>query len=69
MELITRQATSGWTGRYSPRFSIRLTTASSTEFLGQDGDPLDALVMITEPTLIKCRTIAIFHEGQGGRQQ
>jgi inorganic pyrophosphatase len=32
--------------------------------LGQDGDPLDALVMITEPTfpgcLIKCRAIAMF---------
>ena len=34
------------------------------ETLGQDGDPLDALVMITEPTfpgcLIKCRAIAMF---------
>ena len=32
--------------------------------LGQDGDPLDALVMITEPTfpgcLVKCRAIAMF---------
>jgi inorganic pyrophosphatase len=32
--------------------------------LGQDGDPLDALVMITEPTfpgcLIKCRAVAMF---------
>ena len=32
--------------------------------LGQDGDPLDALVLITEPTfpgcLIKCRAIAMF---------
>jgi inorganic pyrophosphatase len=37
--------------------------------LGQDGDPLDVLVMITEPTLIKCRAIAIFHEGQAGQQQ
>jgi inorganic pyrophosphatase len=34
------------------------------ETLGQDGDPLDALVMITEPTfpgcLVKCRAIAMF---------
>jgi inorganic pyrophosphatase len=34
------------------------------ETLGQDGDPLDALVMISEPTfpgcLIKCRAIAMF---------
>ena len=32
--------------------------------LGQDGDPLDALVMITEPTfpgcLVQCRAIAMF---------
>ena len=32
--------------------------------LGQDGDPLDALVMVSEPTfpgcLIKCRAIAMF---------
>jgi inorganic pyrophosphatase len=32
--------------------------------LGQDGDPLDALVMITEPTfpgcLVKCRAVAMF---------
>ena len=32
--------------------------------LGQDGDPLDALVMISEPTfpgcLIKCRAVAMF---------
>jgi inorganic pyrophosphatase len=34
------------------------------ETLGQDGDPLDALVMITEPTfpgcLVTCRAIAMF---------
>ena len=32
--------------------------------LGQDGDPLDALVMISEPTfpgcLVKCRAVAMF---------
>ena len=34
------------------------------ETLGQDGDPLDALVLITEPTfpgcLIRCRAVAMF---------
>ncbi len=34
------------------------------ETLGQDGDPLDALVLVSEPTfpgcLIKCRAVAMF---------
>ena len=35
------------------------------ETLGEDGDPLDAMVMLEEPTfpgcLIKCRAIGMFH--------
>jgi inorganic pyrophosphatase len=40
--------------------------------LGEDGDPLDALVLVQEPTfpgcLISCRTVGMFrmHDEQGG---
>ena len=46
MRSTTRPAGSGSTGRSSPRPSTRPTTASSRSTLGEDGDPLDALVLV-----------------------
>ena len=54
---------SAWTGCCSPQPATRRTTGTSST-LGQDGDPLDALVLLEEPTfpgcLITCRALGMF---------
>ena len=57
-------AGSGWTARCSPRPQYPADYGFIEDTLGQDGDPLDALVLLQEPTfpgcLIKCRAIGMF---------
>ena len=54
---------SGWTGPRSPR-PARADYGFIEDTLAQDGDPLDVLVLVSEPTfpgcLIRCRAIAMF---------
>ena len=60
----TRAVGSGWTGRCSPRPQYPADYGYIENTLGLDGDPLDALVILQEPTfpgcLIKCRAIGMF---------
>ena len=60
---VTRPDASSSIGGCSPRPATPPTTDSSRT-LGEDGDPLDALVLIEDPTfpgcLIRCRALGMF---------
>ena len=60
----TRPAGSGSTGCCSPSTPYPADYGFIENTLGQDGDPLDALVILQEPTfpgcLIRCRAIGMF---------
>ena len=69
----TRPAGSGWTGCSSPRPATRDDYGFIEDTLGEDGDPLDALVLLEEPTfpgcLIRCRAIGMFRMTRRGRRR
>ena len=59
-----RRGGSGWTGCCLPLPVIRADYGFIEHTLADDGDPLDALVILDEPTfpgcLIRCRAIGMF---------